>query len=214
MCNLYSSFLPQEAIRRLFASGHFVDRTGNLPPLPEIWPDRLAPILHPGPDAGELVLAMARWGMPTPPQYLVGKKTDRGVTNIRNTRSAHWRRWLMPGNRCLVPVTRFAEPGGKGRGNVWFTVAGGRPAFFAGLWVPGWTSVRKMKDGKTTDDLFGFLTTEPNAVVAPHHPRAMPVILTEPADWQTWLRAPWTEARVLQRPLEDELLELIEPEEV
>jgi putative SOS response-associated peptidase YedK len=54
--------------------------------------------------------------------------------------------------------------------------------FFAGIWVPEWTSIRKLKDGETTDDLFGFLTCEPNGVVAPIHPKAMPVILTEMAE--------------------------------
>jgi putative SOS response-associated peptidase YedK len=31
------------------------------------------------------------------------------VTNIRNTSSPHWRGWLKPENRCLVPVNSFAE---------------------------------------------------------------------------------------------------------
>jgi putative SOS response-associated peptidase YedK len=35
-----------------------------------------------------------------------------------------------------------------------------------------------VKEGETTNDLFAFLTMEPNAVVAPIHPKAMPVILT------------------------------------
>jgi hypothetical protein len=34
--------------------------------------------------------------------------------------------------------------------------------------------------GQTTNDLFGFLTTEPNDVVGLIHPKAMPVILTAP----------------------------------
>jgi putative SOS response-associated peptidase YedK len=38
-----------------------------------------------------------------------------------------------------------------------------------------WTSVRKVKEGETTNDLFGFLTTEPNDVVGPIHPKAIPV---------------------------------------
>jgi hypothetical protein len=38
-----------------------------------------------------------------------------------------------------------------------------------------------VKEGETTNDLFGFLTTEPNGVVAPIHPKAMPVILTTEA---------------------------------
>jgi putative SOS response-associated peptidase YedK len=31
------------------------------------------------------------------------------VTNIRNTTSPHWRGWLKPENRCLVPFNSFAE---------------------------------------------------------------------------------------------------------
>jgi putative SOS response-associated peptidase YedK len=35
---------------------------------------------------------------------------------------------------------------------------------------------------------FGFLTTEANAIVAPIHSKAMPVILTTPADVDQWLK--------------------------
>ena len=38
--------------------------------------------------------------------------------------------------------------------------------------------MRKVKEGETTNDLFGFLTTEPNKEVGAIHPKAMPVILT------------------------------------
>jgi hypothetical protein len=56
-------------------------------------------------------LAMARWGMPTPPKLLEGKKTDNGVTNVRNVSSPHWRRWLATGIRCIVPSTASRKIG-------------------------------------------------------------------------------------------------------
>jgi putative SOS response-associated peptidase YedK len=61
---------PQDAVRRFFASTPLLDRVGNLPPLPGIFPDYAAPIVRNGTDGREFV--MARWGMPTPPKYLVG----------------------------------------------------------------------------------------------------------------------------------------------
>ena len=64
MCNLYSMTSTQEAIRAL--AGAMRDRTGNLPPLPGIFPDYAAPVVRNAED-GERELAMARWGMPSPP---------------------------------------------------------------------------------------------------------------------------------------------------
>jgi putative SOS response-associated peptidase YedK len=99
-------------------------------------------------------------------------------------------------------VTSFAEPV-KG-GNQWFGLA--EPddqMFFAGIEVRGWKSVRKVKDGKTTDDLFAFLTCAPTAEVGSIHPKAMPVILTKPDEWETWLSAPIEVAAKPQRPRRD-----------
>lgn len=204
MCNLFNQTTAVEAMRGLFRG--LENRAGNIES-GDIYPDRMAPVVT---REGEgHVLSQARWGLPSPRQFHSKSGIDRGVTNVRNSSSPHWRRWLSPEFRCLVPLARFAEPrGGKGSGNAWFSVIGERQAFFAGIRVEQWTSIRKLKDGETTDDLFAFLTTDPNAIVAPIHPKAMPVILTEPDEWEVWLGAPWAEAKVLQRPLADELLEL------
>ncbi|WP_299749960.1 SOS response-associated peptidase [uncultured Tateyamaria sp.] len=208
MCNLFSMTKGQDAMRGLFDG--LEDQIGNLPPLTGIYPDYMAPVVSNG-ETGP-VLSMMRWGMPSPAFALKGKKTDRGVTNVRNTRSPHWRRWFGVKHRCVVPFTSFSEPHnqtGKPSEPVWFALSEDRPiAFFAGIWTE-WTSVRKLKDGETTDNLFGFLTTEANADVGAIHPKAMPVVLTTKNEIDLWLRAEVDEALTLQRPLADGHLQIV-----
>ncbi|WP_411891803.1 hypothetical protein [Yoonia sp. SDW83-1] len=55
------------------------------------------------------VLTNMRWGMPSPQFTSKGKNYDKGVANVRNTKSPHWRRWLGPCNRCMVPFSAFSE---------------------------------------------------------------------------------------------------------
>jgi putative SOS response-associated peptidase YedK len=136
MCNLYAVTKGQQAIRELTRA--MLDRTGNLPPLPGIFPDYSAPIVRTTADGREL--AMARWGMPSPVFALKGRNSDPGVTNVRNTASPHWRRWLAPECRCVVPFTSFSEnetlPDGR-KPPIWFAIGEDRPlACFAGIWTP------------------------------------------------------------------------------
>ncbi len=208
MCNLYSVTKGQQAIREL--AGAMSDRTGNLPPLYGIFPDYSAPIVRNQPEGRELT--MARWGMPSPLFALQGRKCDPGVTNIRNMKSPHWRRWLGIENRCVVPWTSFSEnevlPDGT-RPPVWFAFDETRPlAFFAGIWTR-WTSVRKVREGETTNDIFAFLTIEPNNEVGMIHPKAMPIILTTREEIDLWMAAPSEEALKLRRPLPDDALKII-----
>ena len=208
MCNLYAMTSSQQAIRDLVRA--MTDRTGNLPLLPGIFPDYHAPIVRNQPEGRELT--MARWGMPSPIFALKGRNCDSGVTNVRNVASPHWRRWLGLESRCVVPFTSFSEnevlPNGS-RPPIWFALNESRPlACFAGIWTR-WTSVRKVREGETTNDLFAFLTTEPNALVGAFHPKAMPVILTTQAEIDIWMSAPFPEALKLQRSLPDDALVIV-----
>src|ERR1019366_4244455 len=133
MCNLYSMTKSQDAIRRLFQVTR--DSTGNLPPLPGVFPDYPAPVVRHA--DGERELVMMRWGMPPPPKF-----GGAPVTNVRNTASPHWRRWLKPESRCLVPASSFSEyapepnPATGKKDVVWFAIDDDRPLFaFAGIWT-------------------------------------------------------------------------------
>lgn len=132
MCNLYSITTNQAAIAALF---RIINRyVENLAPMPGVFPDYPAPVIRNTDTGSEMTLM--RWGMPNPPQF-------PGLsTNIRNATSPHWRRWLTPESRCLVPFNSFAEyapepnPVTRKKDVVWFALNDDRPlTAFAGIWT-------------------------------------------------------------------------------
>jgi putative SOS response-associated peptidase YedK len=127
MCNLYSVTIGQAAI--IAFTRAMRDLTGNMPPLPGIFPDYAAPVVRNAPDRVR-ELAMLRWGMRSSQfalmqaaqkraakleakgqavnfKQLLRMEPDSGTTNIRNVRSKHWQRWLGVEHRCVVPFTSF-----------------------------------------------------------------------------------------------------------
>ena len=100
MGNLDSITTNQAAIAALI---RVVNRYGgNLAPMPGVFLAYPAPVTR-NTDTGTEMTLM-RWGMPPPP-----RTSGPPVTNIRNTSWPHWRGWLKPESRCLVPFNSFAE---------------------------------------------------------------------------------------------------------
>jgi putative SOS response-associated peptidase YedK len=112
-----------------------------------------------------------------------------------------------------VPWTSFCEYADTKpkKTATWFAFDDSRPlAVFAGIWTT-WHGTRGTKANPVEGEhqLFGFLTTDANDVVGAIHPKAMPVILTTPAEIEQWMTAPAEEAMKLQRPLPDGALKIV-----
>ena len=208
MCNLYSMTSNTEAILQLVQE--WEDAMRNIPPLHVIYPDYTSPILKLRSD--QRILGFARWGLPSL-KDAVTDKPNRGNTNIRHPWFDDWKGYLGVEHRCLVPVTRFAEPTtleDGSSGNAWFALDETEPLmFFAGLWTE-WHGTRRKDEGPLNHKVFAFFTTKPNDVVGAVHEKAMPVILRSEEELDVWLKAPWSEAKSLQRPLPDGDLKIID----
>lgn len=216
MCNLYTMRLSRDEVAGLLrhyklVGRDFADAMAAKNDAANVYPNYEAPVLVVR--DGERAIETMRWGFPPPP--FTGSKAP--VTNIRNTSSNYWRPWLKkPEQRCIVPATAFSEPDRNTSKPVrfrWFARKDGQPFFFAGIWRE-WEGDRgtKAKPNVGRHKLYSFLTTEPNGIVEPIHDKAMPVLLTTPADVDRWLTGTLEEALELQKPAGDEAIVLLPPE--
>lgn len=223
MCNLYTVRLSRDEVRHLLSHRALIDT--NYRDVMNVYPNGEAPVMVLDAD-GRIDFKDMRWGFPPPPNVAGG----RPVTNVRNTASNYWKPWLKAtavtvgkdaGGRCLVPVTKFAEPdkntGLKTHGtpsvNRWFARPDDSLFYFAGIWRT-WTGDRgtKTKPDVGQHTLYSFLTTDAAEVVRPIHDKATPLILSTKEEIETWLTGTAEEALALQKPAKPGVIVLLPPE--
>jgi putative SOS response-associated peptidase YedK len=208
MCNLYSITRVPEAVLRLFRVSH--NRAASIAPLPAIFPGHVAPVVRKAAD-GERELVAMNWGF----MLLQDNRAPRRVTNVRDDKirtSSFWRQSFEQ-RRCLVPASSYCEPKGEKPATWhWFAMRGEeqRPLFaFPGVWTRYRGPVRK--DGPAVEqDVFAFMTTEPNALTATINHERMPVLLIDPGDFETWLSGSTAEAFALARSYAAEGMRIVQ----
>jgi putative SOS response-associated peptidase YedK len=197
MCGRYGSFLPAEAIVRIFGT---VNPLPNLAPSWNVAPTADCAVVRRHPEIGAWHLDLLKWGLL--PTGRRNRPKARRPINARSETAATSGMFkdALARRRCLVPADAFYEwkviEGGKQP----YAIArqDGQPLAFAGLWESfRWPD-------ETVTRSFTILTTAPNAEMAELHDR-MPVIL-ERDDWSVWLGEAGGDHAALLHPAADGLL--------
>jgi putative SOS response-associated peptidase YedK len=194
MCNRYRMTAKQAELAAQFGVQPPYPEDVTFPP-PELFPKRPGWVVRQ--DGAQRVLDVMRWGVPLKMKGAKGQPITKQVTNVRNLSSSFWKSTIGRTDfRCLVPVTDFCEWEGEAgaKQERWFSLPTSPIFAFAGVWRPS-------EQGKA----YAFLTCEPNPLVAPIHPKAMPVIL-HPEDYKRWLTDPYASACELAQPFPSQLM--------
>jgi putative SOS response-associated peptidase YedK len=207
MCNLYSIRSNRAALARSFRLSD--NRMESFEPLPAIFPGHQAPIIKHGSD-GERELVMRSWGF----ILLRDGYAPKRVTNTRDDKvqTKFWKE-SFERRRCVVPATAFCEPDeGKPARWHWFALKGEseRPLFaFAGIYRT-WKGPIKKGGPNVEIEVFSFMTTLPNTLTATINHERSPVLLTEEAQFATWLNGSPEEAFGLVRTSDPERMRIVQ----
>ena len=186
MCNLYSLNKKRDAVARFFRVSH--NRGAAFEPLSAVFPGHVAPVIRQSSDGDREIVVMS-WSF----VLLQKDRAPRRLTNVRDDKILECQFWRgsFEERRCLVPATSFCEPNGDVKPATWhwFALHGKdeRPMFaFPGIWRRYQGPVRK--DGpKLHLEVYAFLTTTPNKLVATINHERMPVLLTREEEFDAWL---------------------------
>lgn len=193
MCNQYEIDMDWAEIAAIFG-------VSKPPPATNassiVVPGHAGPVVHQQQD-GRILRSMV-WGFPLPQ---VSKRTGepikpKPVNNVANLDSPMWRSVKSkPAQRCLIPLTRFAEAEGTtgAKTRTWFRVADHPVIAWAGFW----------RDSGEWGPVYSGLMRDAIPAIQPVHDR-MPVLLW-PDEWARWLGGTVEDVLALrERPIADE----------
>jgi putative SOS response-associated peptidase YedK len=167
MCGRYASFLPAEALARLFGT---VNPLPNLDPTWNMAPTRDAPVVRLS-RGGQRHLDALKWGRI--PYFTKDLRKARKPINARSETIATSGMFkaAFAHRRCLVPAPAYYEWRDDPDGKTPFAVArvDGDPVAFAGIW-----DLWRSSDGERLQT-FATITTDANELLAPIQDR-MPVL--------------------------------------
>jgi putative SOS response-associated peptidase YedK len=199
MCGRYASFLPAEAVARLFGTENPLP---NLMPTWNMAPTKDAPVVLLSRE-GERHLDALKWGLV--PYFTKDIKKARKPINARSetVATSGMFRAAFAKRRCLVPAAAYYEWRDDPDGKTPFAVArvDGDPVAFGGIWEE-W---RSPPEGETLRT-FATITTDANRQLSGIQDR-MPVII-EQEDWPLWLGEAQGDPATLLRAAADDVLRL------
>lgn len=208
MCNLYSMTRSRDEVRRWFDVGD--NRAAAIETQNAIFPGYEAPVVRIA-DDGERELVKMNWGFVLPQTG----KAPRRVTNVRDDKiltSTFWKTSFEE-RRCLVPASSYCEPKGEKPAIWhWFALKGDelRPLFaLPGIWRQ-YNGPLKKDGACVVQDVFAFMTTEPNELTASINHERMPVLLSTNEQFNTWLHGSTAEAFNLAKPYRADAMKIVQ----